>query len=255
MDYLYDGSFEGFLCCVYAHYYKEKAQGIYPEQNYQRSMLRAFFVVEAEVEKAERVYNAIQERISANALRRVYRAFLSSDETKEMKLLQYMRLGFQKGAIVDSLHATSAVYDVQQMEKKVANEQHRLLGLIRFSALQEKRTRQTDCSDSREILYAAIDPDHNVLELIADHFAERLKEETFILHDLKREKAVFCQKGRWYLGELPRDPHFIIAEDELAYRCLWKKYFETIAIEERKNAACQKRCMPVRYWKNLTEFR
>ena len=28
MFYLYDGSFDGFLCCVYAHYYQESADGI-----------------------------------------------------------------------------------------------------------------------------------------------------------------------------------------------------------------------------------
>ena len=27
-EYLYDGTFEGFLCCVYDHYYNEKATAI-----------------------------------------------------------------------------------------------------------------------------------------------------------------------------------------------------------------------------------
>lgn len=254
MDYLYDGSFEGFLCCVYAHYYKEKANGIYPEEDYQRSMLYPFYLVNTESEKAERVYEAIQNKISNASLRRVYRTFLSNDPQKETKLLHYLILGFRKGRMIDSLHSVSEVYNVQQIEKKVANEQHRLLGLIRFSTIEESKEGSNLESKVHQILYAPIEPDHNILELIADHFAKRLPMETFILHDLRREKAVFCQDGNWYLGDLNRNTRFTVTEDELGYRSLWKKYFDSIAILERTNPACQKRCMPVRYWKNLTEF-
>ncbi len=249
MDYLYDGSFEGFLCCVYAHYYKEKAQGIYLEQQYQRTMLQPFFTIETEADKAERVYEAIQKKISNDSLRRVYKVFLSGDEEKEIKLLQYLILGFKIGKKVDSLHALTETYSVQQLEHKVGAEQHRLLGLVRFSVIEKEGYEQ-----SGQILYSAIEPDHDVLELIADHFAQRLPMENFILHDLRREKAAFCQKKHWYIGKLGKEVSFSAAREELEYRALWKKYFESIAIFERTNPNCQKRCMPVRYWKNLTEF-
>ena len=34
-DYLYDGTFEGFLTCVYHHYYTEPAAGICLKEEYQ----------------------------------------------------------------------------------------------------------------------------------------------------------------------------------------------------------------------------
>ena len=37
-DYLYDGTFEGFLTCVYHHYYTEQAAGICLKEEYQSSL-------------------------------------------------------------------------------------------------------------------------------------------------------------------------------------------------------------------------
>ena len=41
-DYLYDGTFEGFLTCVYHHYYTEQAAGICLKAEYQSSLLGGF---------------------------------------------------------------------------------------------------------------------------------------------------------------------------------------------------------------------
>ena len=43
--------------------------------------------------------------------------------------------------------------------------------------------------------------------------------------------------------------------NNLFYEELWKEYFNNMAIESRKNPKAQKRSMPVRYWKHLTEIK
>ncbi len=251
MDYLYDGTFEGFLTCIHAHYYIEKAAGIYREDQYQASLLSGYRMVETEEDKASRVYEAIEEKISSQDLRRIYRVFLSSDLQRENKLLQYIRFGFQKGSAISLLHSNPVVLDVQKIEKKVSVEIHRMKGLLRFSALKNSSTGRL----SKEILYSGIEPDHDILEFIADHFADRLKNDPFIIHDKTRSKAVFAQNGHWHFSPFIDEDLPSFGETEKEYRDLWKKYFETIAIKERTNPGCQKRFMPVRYWKNLTEFR
>ena len=250
VDYLYDGTFEGFLTCVHAHYYEEKASGIYRKDNYQASFLNGCRFVETDGEKAERVYEAIQTKISREDLRRIYRVFLSSDEEKENKLLRYIRLGFKEGSGISLLHSNPVVFEVQKCEYKVSVETHRIKGLARFSALKNSAAG----GNVQEILYCCFEPDHDILEIIADHFADRLKNDPFIIHDKKRNKAVFSQSGGWYISDFTEKelPAFGVGERE--YRDLWKKYFETIAIQERINPSCQKRYMPVRYWKNLTEL-
>ena len=54
-DYLYDGTFEGFLTCVYHHYYTEPAAGICLKEEYQSSLLGGFQEVHTDLEKADRV--------------------------------------------------------------------------------------------------------------------------------------------------------------------------------------------------------
>lgn len=251
VDYLYDGTFEGFLTCIYEHYYREKASGIYCRDNYQANLLSCSCIVETEEEKASRVYEAIEEKISREDLQTIYRVFLSSDPEKENKLLQYIRMGFKKGYTISLLHSHPIVFDIQQCEKKVSFETHRIKGLARFSALRNDQ----NPGEQKEILYCCIEPDHDILEIVADHFSDRLKSDPFIMHDKRRNKAVFAQGGDWYITSFTDADLLPLGESETEFRDLWKKYFETIAIKERTNPACQKRMMPVRYWKNLTEFR
>jgi len=243
VDYLYDGTFEGLLTCVYHHYYEEKASGIYPKERYQANLFTTHRIIDTEEEKTVRVYDAIEQKISADDLRRIYRVFLSYDPNKENMILRYIRLGFRLGPKISLLHSDPVVFDMQQCERKVSCEVHRLEGLVRFSVLSPG-----------EILYCCIEPDHDVLELMADHFSDRYRNEPFLIHDKRRKKAIFAQNGEWYITDFRDEDLPQISKEEQDYRLLWKKYFETIAIKERINPACQKRCMPARYWKNLTEF-
>lgn len=241
VDYIYDGTFEGLLTCVHMNYYGERANGIYPEADYQVSILTQFYKVETNEEKAHAVYSGIRTKISEEALERVYRAHLSSHKEKENIILSYLRLGFKKGGCISSMHAHPVVLAMQELDHKVSFEKVRLLGLVRFSEISG-------------VLFSLIEPDHDVLELMADHFADRYKNEAFTIFDKRRKKAIFWDGGKWYIAAV--DPKIIpdIEKEERVYQDLWKAYFENIAIKERTNPRCQKRCMPARYWKNLTEI-
>ena len=241
-DYLYDGTFDGLLTCIHFHYYNEKAEGIYIKENYQANILRSSVTVETDTVKAETVYKAIRDKISPFDLRRVYKAFMSSDPEKENKILNYVRYGFKHGSSISMLHGEPIVFAIQSIEKKVNNEIHRLKGLIRVFELEEG------------ILYSQIEPDHDIVEFLAYHFTDRYKNEPFIIHDMKRSKALVAYQGEWYLTHFTKENITGYSEAEQEYSRLWKRYFETIAIKERKNERCQKNLMPQRYWKNMTEF-
>lgn len=242
IDYLYDGTFEGLLTCIYHHYYTEKASGIFHRKEYQSTMLGGFKEVETDQEKAITVYEAIGKKISPYDLKRIYKVFMSSAERKECKILNYVRLGFVKGSSIRLLHGDPIVFPVQEAEQKVDAEVHRLKGLIRFSELEDR------------ILYSPIEPDHDVVEFLAEHFSDRFKNEHFIIHDVKRNKALVAYQGKWYISFFTKENLTSLSADEKDYRRLWKQYFETMAIKERINPRCQKNMMPVRYWKHLTEF-
>ena len=42
--------------------------------------------------------------------------------------------------------------------------------------------------------------------------------------------------------------------EELQYRRMWRKFYDTIAIAGRENPKCRMSHMPKRYWDNMTEF-
>lgn len=241
MDYIYDGTFDGLLTCIHHHYYTEKAEMISNEEDYQPSFLTCFMNVETDEAKAEIVYNAIAEKISAYDLRRIYKVFLSNDADKEMKILRYVIKGFKKGPSISMLHGDPVVYDVQSIEKKIEREKERMLQFVRFSVMKN------------DVLYARIEPDHDVVALTAEHFCDRYKNEPFIIHDVKRCKALVGYRGEWYMTRFEEKDVPSISNDEKEYRALWKNYFDNIAIKERKNNRCQRSFMPLRYWENLTE--
>lgn len=249
VEYLYDGTFEGLLTCIYENYYGEKAGGIFLEQEYQRSLLQDFFIVKTEEEKARKVYKAIEKKISSYDLRRIYRVFLSNTANKETKILAYVKLGFKEGGKIASLHSNPVVFAIQEADKKVEFEVHRLTGLVRFSVVTFKNKQE-----GPELLYAGIEPDHDVVELLAPHFTGRFYNDPFLIHDKSRGKALVANQGQWEIVEFSNEDFIEITKEEVCYRKLWKQYFETMAIKERINPKCQKRCMPARYWKNLTEF-
>ncbi|MEA4923338.1 MAG: TIGR03915 family putative DNA repair protein [Eubacteriaceae bacterium] len=242
IDYLYDGTFEGLLTCIYEHYYDEKTSGIFERDSYQASMLQPCRMVGTDDEKADIVYNAIKEKISAYDLGRVYKVFRSCVHDRETKILNYVRLGFSKGSAVSMLHGNPIVFDIQSAEKKVNREIDRLNGLIRFTVLGEK------------VLYSPVEPDNDVIEFLANHFCDRYKNEPFMIHDLKRKKALVYSGNRWYITEFTVEELPPMAPGEQVYRELWKNYFDTIAIKQRINPRCQKNFMPVRYWQHLTEM-
>lgn len=243
--YRYDGTFEGFLTCIHAHYYQEPATEILFKEPEQIRFLDPVTILETDEEKSRRVYEAIETKISPFDLKRIYRGFASSEEGKEMALLQYIQLGFRKGSRVSSLHGDPVVRRIELLEGKVSMEIHRFLGLVRFSSLEQG------------VLYSGIQPDHDILEFLGNHFCHRLPEELFVIHDLNRDKGIIGSRGSWILQGIDQDQLRMLGEagcQERETRDLWRLYFQTIAIRERTNPRCQKNFMPARYWKNLTEF-
>ncbi len=242
VDYLYDGTFEGLLTCIYHNYYSEPAAGIYEKDRYQFSMLSRCCEICCDEKKAGRVYRAIREKISDDDLKRIYKIFASSSEKRENIILEYIKLGFIKGHSVSLMHGDPAVFAAQSAEQKVNAEIHRFKGLLRFSAL------------ANQVLYSRVEPDSDILEFLAPHFCSRFSGEAFMIHDVSRSKALISSSGCWYISDFFQKEVPLLAENEKDFRSLWKNYFDTAAISQRTNPRCQKRFMPVRYWKHLTEM-
>ena len=245
MEYIYDGSFDGLLCCLYAHVYEEKAENILAENNADQYSLAARKYISTDETKAEKVASAIERKISPYSLRRCYKAYLSEQVGLEMDILNYVFFGFKTGSQVDLLHGNPVVRRIDELNIKISRETERLRGILRFQVVWDEA--------QNDILYAHIGPDADLIQLLMPHFLNRYRKEPFIIHDVSREKAGFASDGRWVMRPLSRDfaPEF--ADSEQEYQALWKQYFRNAAIKQRINPRCQKNFMPKRYWKYLVE--
>ncbi len=241
MDYIYDGTFYGLLTCVYEHYYSRKASGIYEEKNYQYSIINEFKIIDTNDEKAVRVYNSLKENVSKKALEYIYYSWLSNEVDKGCNILNFIEYGFSVKKDVTRHFEHEAVYPICVIYRKVAQEVHSFLGLLRFS-------------DIDGVLVAVYKPDHDITELLAPHFADRLGCERFIIYDERRKKGAVSSMGEWIMSQM-EELEVKAGTVESEIRRYWKEYFESVAIKERKNREIQYQKVPVRYRKNIVEFK
>lgn len=240
--YVYDGSFEGVLTAIFEAYYRKEAPGrILPEHCLQRDILASYIFIETDAVKSDRVYASIRRNISEDALKNIYHVFLSEDPEAATLIYHYLRLGWKMGGKVDLHLADESVFKIMDISRRVGLEVHRMMGFVRF--------RQVEGG----IFYAPVSPDNNVVELLAPHFAQRLSDQQWIIHDVKREIAALYNLKRWIIseftaGEIPR-----ATEDERQYASLWKELFNTLEIKSRTNRKLQRQLLPRRYWDYLTE--
>ena len=239
--YIYDGSFEGLLTAIYDAFYSDHhPDQIVPDNRTQQGLFSQTTRITTDEEKAGKVYRAIDEKISNYTLKSVYYAYLSEIEQIEMVIYRYLRMGFKYGDKVNKRLSNDIVRKMDRVRRKVSFESHRLKGLLRFRSLKNG------------IFYAPVEPDYNVISLMAPHFAARLADQEWIIHDLKREQAIFYNLEEWVLTDFDQEQVDYASEEE-DYQELWKEFFKSIAIKNKKNPKLQRQYMPERYWKHLIE--
>jgi probable DNA metabolism protein len=239
--YLYDGSFEGLLNAIAAAMERrQKPDRISNNSKEEEGLFLEKVRIKTDSRQAALFLEKIKQKFPYKVLQNALLLFLSEMEDFELVVFDYLNLIFQYGAQIFNNLSNESILKAHRMCQKVILETHRLKGLIRFKELKDG------------FLYAPIEPDHNVLQLIAPHFTRRLASQKWMIHDLKRGIGAFYQNGKWKALEI-EGKNILLSEEENGYQELWKTYFETIAIAERKNPALQKRFMPKRYWKYLVE--
>ena len=169
--YRYDGSYQGFLCCV-AQCFQDKALpvSIRPYDEEQQSLYGSKDIP-TRLELAQRVERSIPRRISPQALRLVREGFLTTLPEREMALLRFVLLGYKYGPPVTRMTTHPAVHALEKAVLALNNEAHHVLEFLRFA----------DCG---EFLAAKIQPHGKVLPLVAPHFCDRPPQRE--LHDLRR---------------------------------------------------------------------
>ena len=247
---LYDGSFEEFLCAVFDVYeYKFQQVNIVQKNKYVKGLFETVHVVQYDASHCLRVSTGMKRKLSVQAIKNFHKTFLSEIDGIENVLLQFVQYVFISSKNIENDFSHPSVLAVAQTAKKVHREVHRMEAFVRFQKTAD------------DLYYAVIDPDHNVLSLVAGHFKKRYADQQWLIYDTRRKYGIhydleninevqiaFSQAA----GE-GNNIESLYDADEQMYQQLWQQYFKSVNIKARKNLKLQLQHMPKRYWKNMIE--
>lgn len=236
--FITDGSPEGFFTAVFDAF-NQKDATITSDTHVQLALDSEVIRLIPDAGKSGRVLRGIYncDRYAAEEISLVLR---SCDPLKEQIVFEYIKKLMQIKFPIRKRLSLPEVIRFNDISYKVTGETHRLKGLLRFM----------ECAGG--VLYAPYSPDNNITDLLMAHFAERLKSEKFVIHDLNRKIAGMYDGREWIMG-YAGEADIYLSEQEKAFESLWKKYYNAVDIKERPHEKQMKRSMPVRYWKFLPE--
>lgn len=238
--YRYDGTFAGFLTCAWDALEggTEPSAFLLPGDG---ATLWEERQVAADQGRARRLYAALSRRVSPAFQKLIARGFLTCLPEKELALLTLIRRGLREGDRVRLDLSDPVMARVNLALTKMWTEWDHLKGFVRFSELDG-------------VLVGEIEPKNRVLPLLAPHFAARYSGERLALYDRTHHEIFLSDRGRWKL--LPAEDFRMgpAGSGERAYRAMWRRYYDTIAIEGRTNPKCQSTHLPKRYRHVMTEF-
>jgi probable DNA metabolism protein len=188
----------------------------------------------------------LEQKISRTAMTQVYKSFLSELKGMEDVLLRYVQYVIAGKHGIENDYGHPDVLLVQQTSKKVHREKHRMEAFVRFQLTKD------------ELYYAIVQPDYNVLPLIATHFKERYADQRWLIYDGIRKYGLYYDLNEVSevtidFNESGNGTTNVYDEQEGLYKELWKQYFDSVNIKARKNTKLHIQHVPRRYWKYLIE--
>lgn len=249
--YVFDGSFYGILTAIFDSYFrKEYPIQLISKENSTLNMFEKSIEIITDSEKAKRVLKGLKSKISKTHQKHFYDSFLSEKPEIFQRLIDYTHYIFDNPEGFDGNYGNEQVLALAQMSQKVHREKHRMEAFIRFQ------------KSGDGMFFAIIHPDYNVIPLLTRHFKNRYADQPWIIYDEKRKYGIHYDLNSVHeitisqidaKTALTKADEIFIDENENLYQQLWKDYFKSTNIVERKNTKLHIQHVPKRYWRYLTE--
>ena len=131
----YDGSFTGFLSCVFDCYVHQEEPVEFRTPGDPCCSLYPMRTIPAHEEHAKRVYRSLAQRLGAQGQRMVARGFLTCLPDKELWLWRLSQEGYQRGPAFTRDLTHPVVDRVGKAVLHLEHEAHLFTGFVRFSDL------------------------------------------------------------------------------------------------------------------------
>ncbi len=240
--YQFDGTKDGLLCCLFRSFTKKEEPIAVFSNCFQPSLDTTVILIETDEKIAERVRLGIKKSCGISLLSTIFYCFRSCDELKETVMFNALKKCLKARKNITDNFADPDALLLYDISKKISLETHRLKGILRFEEV------------GNGSWYAHVEPDNDVIDLIAPFFKDRFSGEKFIIHDVKRNLAVFCDGSNIFKTQLSNSVTVYLSSQELLFKELWKTYFTSVNIAQRKNKKLQDNYLPRLYRKHMSEF-
>ncbi|WP_262250345.1 TIGR03915 family putative DNA repair protein [Parapedobacter soli] len=251
MDYIFDGSYSGYLTGLFECFERSEWDATPRSAAIpQGSLFGSHRVITTDLTKAKRVQTGLMKQLGAKDAEAFFHVFLSENPsawTSGYKLIQQVFKG--RPNILKNFGEHDVLYFVKTL-KQVNRERHRMKAFVRFSK----------CTNG--LFFATVEPDFNVLPLIATFFKNRYADQSWLIFDVKRRYGILYDQTNVrevHLtttlagGPSAEATSFSLDERDDLFKRLWKLYFQSTNITARRNLKLHVQHVPKRYWKYLVE--
>lgn len=199
--------------------------------------------VERNAEKADRVKKCLLTCRTKRAVSDIAVALKCGEQDKLTFIFYYAKLVIDnKNLDISGNFANFYVLNFNDAIRRVFNEVHRFKGFLRFA------------ESTQGFLYAHFTPDNDITEYLVPHFFARLNKTPFIIHDVKRNRVGISDGKRYKTFDAGNKSVTIFLSDaEKEFVSLWRDYYNSVNLKERKNLKQMFNYMPARYHKDLPE--
>ena len=176
MIYTYDGSFEGFLCCIFDSYANKEVLTAITDDEDSAPILFPVRAIQTDSGHAGRVLRKLH-KLSPYGEELVRRGFLTCMEDREIRLYRLVVKLLREGPGFLRNFSDETLHPVAAAVRHLNGEAHLLKGFLRFSELGG-------------ILGSEIEPKNRVLPILRGHFCARYQNEKFFIYDSRAIKSI-----------------------------------------------------------------
>ena len=243
--------YEDMMTCIYTAWEYALKHGhdqvkLLREPITQLNLFDEYIHVEPDEGIEEKVSRSIRGRISEQVMHLIYYVCNSYEEDALDTIYRFLIRGFKMGACVIEDLSNPVVMRFFEIKRSVGNEIHLFREFARFASV------------NNQVYICHLEPKNNVISFVAEHFADRMPSEHFmIIDDCRRIAIVHPKDGENYFRILTEEEFQMLAVTDTytdEYTDMWKTFFKAIAIEPRRNARCQMNHFPKWMRKHATEF-
>lgn len=245
---IYDGSWYGLLTTIFCSFeYKWQIATIQKgDHDIQSGLFVTNETITTDETKAKRVLMGLRKKVGAQGVQELYYTFLSEIKHRELLILRCANYYFKSELKANLNFGNDDILNLKKIVRSVSRERHRIKAFVRFQKMKDN------------LYFANIEPDFNVLPLVGKFFKERYADQKWLIYDLKRKYGIYYDLEQvtevTFSENLDKNSIKIhLDEDETYYSDLWKNYFDSVNIKERKNNKLHLQSLPKRYWKHLNE--